>query len=213
MSAKARPTPTRAPATRATGRPQERGDRTRDAIIDETVRCVLEEGFAGMSANHIAERAGVTWGVIQYHFGGRNGLLTTVVANGYRAFRAAIEAVDIADGPTRERVTAVVDAAWSAFAAPESRVTLEILVATRPDRDPAVAFELEEMAKGMHRLGAKLVGDDPRRRAEGLAVGEVLWATLRGVALAQMVVRQPLDSTLTRATLVDLLVNYLDRNP
>ena len=38
-------------------------------VIDETVRCVIEEGFGAASAKHITERAGVTWGVIQYHFG------------------------------------------------------------------------------------------------------------------------------------------------
>ena len=48
-------------------------------IIDETVRCIVEEGFAAATAKHVAERAGVTWGVIQYHFGDRNGLLMAVV--------------------------------------------------------------------------------------------------------------------------------------
>ena len=105
--------------TRKGGRAQVRGDRTRAAIVEETVRCVIEEGFAAASANHIAERAGVTWGVIQYHFGDRNGLLATVVSHGYRQFRGAIESVSVPEGPDRERVAAVVDAAWAAFASPE----------------------------------------------------------------------------------------------
>ncbi len=58
---------------------QVRADRTRATVIDETVRCVLEEGFGAASAKHITERAGVTWGVIQYHFGDRDGLLTATV--------------------------------------------------------------------------------------------------------------------------------------
>lgn len=41
---------------------QERADRTRAMVIDETVRCVLDEGFGAASAKHITERAGVTWG-------------------------------------------------------------------------------------------------------------------------------------------------------
>lgn len=40
---------------------QVRADRTRAMVIDETVRCVIEEGFAAASAKHITERAGVTW--------------------------------------------------------------------------------------------------------------------------------------------------------
>ena len=46
------------------------------------MRCVVEEGFEAATAKHVAERAGVTWGVIQYHFGDRNGLLMAVVDEG-----------------------------------------------------------------------------------------------------------------------------------
>src|ERR671910_1302953 len=62
---------------------QVRADRTRAMVIEETVRCVLEEGFGAASAKHITERAGVTWGVIQYHFGDRDGLLMAVVDKGF----------------------------------------------------------------------------------------------------------------------------------
>ena len=62
---------------------QVRADRTRAMVIDETVRCVIEEGFGAASAKHITERAGVTWGVIQYHFGDRDGLLMAVVDSGF----------------------------------------------------------------------------------------------------------------------------------
>jgi AcrR family transcriptional regulator len=186
-----------------------RGDRTRAAIVEETVRCVIEEGFAAASANHIAERAGVTWGVIQYHFGDRNGLLAAVVSHGYRQFRGAIESVSVPEGPDRERVAAVVDAAWAAFASPESRASLEILVATRAGRDRAQGAELAAMARGMRRLGGKLVGHTPSGRAEGAVLGEVLWATLRGLVLSQMLSTRPLDSRAERGVLVDLLTSYL----
>lgn len=70
------------PPTRQTQAPRKRGDDTRARIIDETVRCIIEEGFAAATAKHVAERAGVTWGVIQYHFGDRDGLLMSVVDEG-----------------------------------------------------------------------------------------------------------------------------------
>src|SRR5665213_2120577 len=117
--------------TRKVGRAQQRGDRTRFAIVEETVRCINEEGFAAASANHIAARAGVTWGVIQYHFGDRNGLLSAVIADGFQRFRRAIELVPVPDGPSRQRVEAVVEAAWAAFSSPESRASFEILISAR----------------------------------------------------------------------------------
>ena len=73
---------------------QVRADRTRAMVIDETVRCVLEEGFGAASAKHITERAGVTWGVIQYHFGDRDGLLMAVVDCGFSELLAKLREVE-----------------------------------------------------------------------------------------------------------------------
>ena len=50
--------------TRPAGGAQERAERTRALIMQETVRCVVEEGFAAASAKHIAERAGVLTPVV-----------------------------------------------------------------------------------------------------------------------------------------------------
>ena len=106
--------------TRRAVKGQTRGDRTRQLIIDETIRCVREEGFAAISASHIAERAGVTWGVIQYHFGDRNAVLMAVVDHGYELLRQAIDDLELPVGSTRERVQAIVDAGWDAFSNPAS---------------------------------------------------------------------------------------------
>ena len=195
--------------TRAGERVQERGDRTRMAIVEETVRCVLEEGFAAASAKHIAERAGVSWGVIQYHFGDRNGLLADVVAYGYENFRLAIEAVSATESDSHLRVASVVDAAWDAFSAPESLASLEILIATRSSRDSGQTTELEEMASDMRRLGAVLVGDGQGNQSLSRVIGEVMWAALRGLVFAQMVTRQPLDSSEERSILIDMIRSYL----
>ncbi len=195
--------------TRSAGRTQARGDRTRAAIIDETVRCVNEEGFAAASANHIADRAGVTWGVIQYHFGDRNGLLSAVVTHGFQRFRSAIDAIAVPEGPDHDRVVAVVEAAWTAFADPDSRASLEILIATRAGRDPTQTAELVAMGREMRKLGRVLVGKASAERADASVVGEVLWAALRGLVFAQILSDRPVDSRAERAVLVDLITTYL----
>ena len=110
-------------------------------------------------------------------------------------------------------MASVVDAAWNAFSAPESLASLEILIATRSSRDSAQTTELEEMARDMRRLGSILVGDGQGNQALGRVIGEVMWAALRGLVLAQMVTREPLESTQERAILIDLIQSYLKHGP
>jgi AcrR family transcriptional regulator len=192
------------------GRPQRRGNRTRDALIEETIRCVNEEGFAASSANHIAERAGVTWGVIQYHFGDRNGLLSAVIAHGFQGFHRAVQSVSVPDGTSRQRVEAVVEVAWSAFSSPESRASLEILISARSSQDRARDGELEAMARDMRELSTTLIGAGTGSGREDAAVAELLWATLRGLVMAQMLTSRSVDSSRERALLVDLITGLLD---
>jgi AcrR family transcriptional regulator len=171
------------------------------------VRTILDEGVAAASAKHIAERAGVTWGVIQYHFGSRDGLFAAVVGTGFDALKQTMAQLELPVGPTRERLQALVDAAWSAFSSPTSRASLEILVATRPGRDPALGEPLEAMARELRRLGRSLAG---RGRPE---VGDLVWAVLRGLVLEQMVVTEPVDTDRQRSMLVDVLSVYFGADP
>ena len=61
-------------------------------LIDATIDCILEEGLYRASSNRIAKRAGVTWGVIQHHFGTREALLLATFQEGMRElmYRAPI---------------------------------------------------------------------------------------------------------------------------
>jgi AcrR family transcriptional regulator len=202
--------PSPARPTRKVGRSQPRGDRTRDAIIQETVRCINEEGFAAASANHIAERAGVTWGVIQYHFGDRNGLLSAVIVDSFQRLRRGVESLAVPDGPLRQRVEVVVDAAWAAFSGPESRASFEILISARAGRDRERVDELEGMARDLRSLSGLLFGNRVDLGGEEAVIGELLWATLRGLVMAQMLTSRTIDSTRERSLLVDLITGVLD---
>ena len=114
---------------------QVRADRTRAMVIDETVRCVLEEGFGAASAKHITERAGVTWGVIQYHFGDRDGLLMAVVDSGFSELLARLREVEpkLGSHSGRARTELLVNTVAEAFLSPTSIAALEILIATRAE--------------------------------------------------------------------------------
>ena len=187
--------------TRRTSAPRKRGDDTRAKIIDETVRCIVEEGFAAATAKHVAERAGVTWGVIQYHFGDRNGLLMAVVDDGVARLLESLSSADVSELPMRERIEVVVDIAWSCYSSPTSMAAFEIL---RANRAGSSRRHLLEMNAAINQLG-RLITEDPAN--DGVA--EVIWATLRGVVLAQMIIGTPIDWQRERRALIEMVTHYL----
>jgi AcrR family transcriptional regulator len=190
--------------TRRTSAPRKRGDDTRTKIIDETVRCIVEEGFAAATAKHVAERAGVTWGVIQYHFGDRNGMLMAVVDDGVARLVDSLSSTNVSELPLPDRIEVVVDTAWSCYSSPTSMAAFEILRATRGGPGASARRHLLEMNDAIGQLG-RLITDDPANAG----VAEVIWATLRGVVLAQMLTGAEVDWSLERRALIDMVTRVL----
>jgi len=190
--------------TRRTTAPRKRGDDTRAKIIDETVRCIVEEGFTVATAKHVAERAGVTWGVIQYHFGDRNGLLMAVVDDGVARLIDTLSSADVSELPLRERIEVVVDTAWSCYSSPTSMAAFEILRATRGGPGESSRRHLLEMNSAINQLG-RLITED----TSNAGVAEVIWAALRGVVLAEMIMGTPIDWSQERRALIDMVARYL----
>lgn len=188
---------------------QARAERTRNAVIDEAVRAILEEGFAPPSVRRITDRAGVTWGVVQYHFGDLDGILLAVVDRGFGTLSATLhELAPTAEAlGTQERVAFVIDAVWQAFSSPTSRAALEILISTRGARAAVVNTRLTELMTELTDLGRQL--------GEGLSaphaarVGNLIWNTLRGIIVAQMTWPEPVDSSKDVQMLIDVVSTYI----
>jgi AcrR family transcriptional regulator len=188
---------------------QARAERTRAQAIDVTVQIVLKEGFPAATGRHIADEAGVTWGVIQYHFGDRDGLLMAVVDRGFGELLRALESLPPAtpETTTRDRVETVVTAAWEAMSSPTARAAGEILIGTRATRGAEAAGHIRQLANTFSTLGRMIDNDlDPTRSA---AIGEHMLTTLRGMIATQLMMPKPVDTTNDRRVLVDLLSGYI----
>ena len=184
-----------------TGR-QERGDRTRDLLIDETVACIREEGFSAASARHIIERAGVSWGVIQHHFGDRDGLLTAVIEDAVDRLIASLEV--LSDPAAATNTDDLVRATWEAFANPKAMAGLEILISTKHLRSGLGKRHMERLgaalANLMARLNTEMNGD------HAVALGMLLWTTPVAMMIAEMFATPPLaakDAQKAVAALID----------
>lgn len=188
---------------------QQRAEETRAAVIDETVRCVLEEGFAAPSVRHVTARAGVTWGVVKYHFGDHAGLLMAVADQGFGELIAALKSLPLPEGfDTRRRTEIVVERVWEAFSSPTSMAALEILIATRAMRDDMAASHLAEVMVRFTGLGRQLgAGLDAPQAGE---VGNLIWTAVRGMVVAQMASTRQLDFSADRRMLVAVITAYLE---
>jgi AcrR family transcriptional regulator len=85
-------------------------------LIEAALRCLAREGIQGFTIDRICTEAGVSRGLINHYFDGKDGLLIAV----YRGslydgvsdrIRMAAETDDIAGGPTR-RLMAIVEATF-----------------------------------------------------------------------------------------------------
>ncbi|GAC1636016.1 MAG: hypothetical protein NVS4B6_03730 [Mycobacterium sp.] len=205
-ASRARPSPGR--QTRQSKRAQVRADRTRDLVIEETIKCIREEGFAAASTRHIVERAGVSWGVIQYHFGDRDGLLTAVIDYGFETLVESLN--DIADTvgeltDARSKANTLAAAAWQIFGTPRAMGALEILIATR---GMSGALGVKKFA-GLQAALARIAGliDDSTPHADSIAT--LLWAGPVGVMVAEMVMPRPLHAESGQDAMADLIADHL----
>ena len=111
--------------------------RTRESLINATVSLIKEGGFAAASSSRIAERAGMTWGAAQHHFGSKEDILDAILEMSYEKFIGTMTAPGLRGGAMADRVGVFVDRMWTHYQSDLYLVALEILLATREATDHA----------------------------------------------------------------------------
>ena len=120
------------PAVRTRARPRrrrthaERTAETRARLIEAVVESIAERGVQGATAQVIVARAGITWGAVQHHFRGKDGLLLAVLEDSFARFAERMRDIP-PDVALAERVGLFVDRAWAHFSSRHYRSTFEIL--------------------------------------------------------------------------------------
>ncbi len=118
-------------ATETLGRQAAKSLATQDRIINAVIGLIREKGYRAASSTEIAKRAGVTWGAVQHHFGGKDEILGEVLERSHRRFQQRLDEPAFAKGTPAARVGRYVDAAWAHYCGDEYMATVEILLASR----------------------------------------------------------------------------------
>jgi AcrR family transcriptional regulator len=113
----------------------ERRATTRRKLLDATIDCLVELGYARTTTTEVARRAGVSRGAQLHHFPTKSELVLSAIehltARRAEEFRRAF--VRLPRGV--DRAAAAVDLLWSIQSQPSFYAALELLVAARTDPD------------------------------------------------------------------------------
>jgi AcrR family transcriptional regulator len=112
---------------------EERSAATRARLLDATIDCLSDLGYARTTTTEIAERAGVSRGAQLHHFPTKAELVTTAVEHLFERrteeFRKAFATLPA----NVDRTAAAVDLLWSMVCGPTFYAWLELVVAARTD--------------------------------------------------------------------------------
>lgn len=146
----------------------------------------------------------MSWGVIQHHFGDRDGLLTAVIEDAVDRLVAALE---VLSDPTKDTDTqALVAGAWEAFANPRAMAGLEILISTKELRAGLDRRHTERLGSALAALMKRVEPSNDRDHAS--ALGLMLWTTPVAMMIAEMFATAPVAIEDAQKAIADLI----DRN-
>ena len=96
----------------------------REQLVDCAIDAIVELGFNRASVGEVAQRAGVSKGVVTYHFAAKDDLIQEVVARVFDSVKAFLE--DRLAGTSPERFVADYINAWVAYYRARTRYMLAI---------------------------------------------------------------------------------------
>ena len=182
-------------------------------MLEVAEECVSELGLLGATSNEIARRAGVSWGVIQYHFGSREGLLLAIVEDGFATLLDELDASVAPNAATATRVRRVVNAVWEYCSRPDYMLYTDIIRVLR--RDAESTRGLEEMLQRADEELADHVANvlRPAVPPKGKTIRTIVrlvFATMRGLAMRRSFGATDDDFEAERELLVRSLVLTLE---
>ncbi len=112
---------------------QERSERTRELLLDATISCLVELGYARTTVQEICRRAGLSRGAQQHHFTTKAELMTSALEHLFARLGEEILAATAALPPGPERLDEGIDLLWRAYSGTLSTAAVELWVAARTD--------------------------------------------------------------------------------
>ncbi|MFI6284233.1 TetR/AcrR family transcriptional regulator [Streptomyces sp. NPDC051018] len=175
-------------ATRRTQR--QRREETRQRLLDATIDCLVEYGFAGTTNQRVQERAGISRGALLHHFASKADLLTAATHHVAELRLARLHEEADTGTRTREQGLALLR---SAMSGPHFLAGLELWLAARTDPHLKAALlpAEREVGAAQREVLAKLFGPEVTAREDFALLCESLLVLHRGLALTSVLRDDP----------------------
>jgi AcrR family transcriptional regulator len=169
---------------------EERSASTRALLLDTTIDCLVELGYAATTTTVIAERAGLSRGAQLHHYPTKAELVAAAVEHlaDKIGYDLAEEAAHLPDG--NDRVSAVVDALWARYSTPLFNAWLELSTAARTDPELRAALvPVEKRLRGaIDRQARRLFGSGAVQAGDEELIA-ITFCIMQGMALERSVGR------------------------
>lgn len=166
----------------------ERSERTRELLLDATVDCLVELGYAHTTVQEICQRAGLSRGAQQHHFTTKAELMTSALEHLFARLSAQILNATAELPPGPERIEVGIDQLWAAYSGTLSTAAVELWVAARTDPELRRSLLPVDRALGHATLQfyRQIIGREvDEQRTETLLLLTV--NLIRGLALDAMI--------------------------
>ncbi len=121
--------------TRARRTQEERRAATRAALLDAALACLVEHGYEGTTTGLVCERAGVSRGAHQHHFGTRPALVAAALEELAMRRGEDIRRELASLPPGDARIELALDAIWGWFTGPLFDASVDLAAAARTDEE------------------------------------------------------------------------------
>ena len=194
-------------------RKAEQSARTKRAVLDAAIALFGENGYRSTSLKAIGLRAGISHGVIPFHFGSKEGLLHAVVEECFALFQAAV--IDPLRDSERDFGTRDLEALMAAqlrFSEerPEIGRLFVVLMFEGLGPSPELRPHFEQFHDRIHQLGCAWLHEGQRRGAvradlDVEAAVDALFAFFNGLRAHSMLVGDRLDRARVHAQMLAFL--------
>ena len=178
----------------------------RSRLMEATVDCLVEFGWAGTTTTVVSQRAGVSRGAQLHHFPSKKDLVVAAVE--HLSERRREELVDAARSlPVESRTRAVLEILSKQFTGPVFFAALELWVAARSDADlrETVGPLEDRIGRDTHKRAVELLGID-ESLGDNRALVQSTLDLMRGLGLAASLS----DDAKRRTKLLDTWAEVLD---